>query len=364
MFFAGGALPLGRGIGYGGGGRFGGSFVRIAAYRVALRRTAFGLLCGTAFGLLSCAGSPPEPSPPEEAFPVTLHADNESCSSCHVSIYEAWLQSRHAQAWRSPLFRLTSENYTRQECLGCHAPGMITAAGVAQEPALRSELRDQGVDCIACHQDASSDDWVMHGPYGADSPAHGTILNEAFASSEVCASCHGHAEEFNQYHAWRESEYGAAGFTCQGCHMVPEEALLADTEPDYPLRWVGDHSFPGGHSPEVVEGAVSLELRMEEGVLLAVLENHAAHDFPGGAYRSAVLEAFADGEPVGQKEYRFALGNRLQSGVPAEERFAVPGGASEASVRLTYYRDGVGEDGSVVREAEGILVGEERLDIP
>ncbi|MDE0019906.1 MAG: multiheme c-type cytochrome [Candidatus Poribacteria bacterium] len=317
--------------------------------------------------LVSCGGGaagPGESAPPEEPAAATFHVDNENCASCHVSIYEEWLQSRHAQAWKSDLFKLTSDNYTKKECLPCHAPALILETGLANKPELRNEYRGQGVDCIACHQDPEADEWVMHGPYGADSPAHGTVQNAAFTTAEVCASCHGHDEEFNQYHSWKESEYGQSQFPCQACHMTPTERLLADTETDYPTRWVGDHSFPGAHNEDVAAAAASVEMERDGAELVVSVTNEAGHFFPGGAYRAAVLQATADGVELGQQTYAFELGSRIASGATVQARFPLPDGAAEAKARLTFYKSVVGDDGrSVVQEPNGILIQERQLEL-
>jgi len=281
---------------------------------------------------------------------VSFHGDNETCGSCHKDIYDAWLKSRHAQSWTSQTFRKLSENYSRAECLPCHAPDLVLRTGIGARPALRTDVRDAGVSCIVCHQDATAEEWTMHGPYEADSPGHVSVRNDSFQTAEICASCHGQEEEFDQYHSWQTSEYGQSAFPCQACHMTPVEKSLAETAPLPPVRWVGDHSFPGAHNDEVIRSAVRLEVLGDSSTATVRLTNEAGHFFPGGAYREAVL-AITDGRvPLHTVVFSFESGNRLASGAVWERTLSTPSdGNLEASVR---FRRTVGDDdGTVIAAA-------------
>lgn len=298
------------------------------------------------------------------AQPPSLHDDIETCASCHETIHAAWQMSRHAQSWTSETFRVASDNYRKEECLPCHAPDMIQKTGLANEPLLRDGYRSDGVTCIVCHQDAASDEWKMHGPYEADSPAHETVQNDSYLTPDVCASCHGHDAEFNQYHSWQDGTYGQQDFPCQACHMPQTEALLADTEVEKPLRWVGDHSFPGSHDDEYLKTAAKVKLKVEDGALVVEVQNQAGHFFPGGAFRTAVVDIIVDGVEVGRLEYSYENENQLESGETVTLRHELMEGAAEATARLTYYKYVVNEPGTGLVQSEvGFVIDESSLTL-
>ena len=315
--------------------------------------------------LLSSCGGPPQAvgllikAPAViEAVP-SFHSDNDSCEACHESIYAAWRTSRHAEAWRSETFRITSENYALSECLACHAPDLILRSGVGNKPALRADSREGGVTCIVCHQDATADEWKMHGPYEVDSPGHDSVANTDYVTSEVCASCHGHDAEFNQYHAWESGPYGQMGFACHGCHMPQSEALLAEEYPEFPRRSVGDHSFPGAHSDELVSTATKLTVTIDEAAISVSIENQAGHDFPGGAYRTAVLTVTSGEVSIGQARFSYEGGTRIPSGETATTRFVLPTTLPRgtAEITLRFHRIKASPDGqSVVFDEDGALI--------
>ncbi len=309
------------------------------------------LLVAVAFvAFLSC-GAPPRVSVgmQDAATSSAFHVDNEACRTCHKSIFRAWEKSRHAQAWRSPTFRIASENYTLTECLSCHAPDLILATGLGAEPSLRSQGRASGVTCIACHQDATARDWQMHGPYDADSPAHGTVRNEAFQTAHVCESCHGQLPEFDQFHSWQAGPYGQTEFPCQACHMTPRKALLAEDHPNKPKRWVGDHSFPGAYDADQVRAAVAVRLRRAGDELVVEAENQAGHFFPGGDYREAVLTVRLGDEVLDSVRFSLAAGMRIGSGDVWTRSYSydTTAGAAIASASLTFRRT-IGDPGMLV----------------
>ena len=330
-----------------------------------LRHMAVGLAVFATVFLAACGGGPgTEGATAEAPQPPSLHDDIETCGACHETIFAAWQESRHAQSWTSETFRVASDNYRKEQCLPCHAPDMIHRTGVSNQPVVRDGYRSDGVTCIVCHQDATSDEWKMHGPYAAESPAHETVEDEAYFTADVCASCHGHDAEFNQYHSWKEGSYGQAEFPCQACHMTQTEALLADTELDKPLRWVGDHSFPGSHDEEFLKNAATVKVKVEDGALVVEVENQAGHFFPGGAFRTAVVDIVVDGVEVGKLEYSYENENQLESGETVTLRHELTSGAKRASARLTYYRYVVNEAGTgLVQSEDGTVIDESGLTL-
>jgi len=285
--------------------------------------------------------------------PPSFHSDSETCGTCHKTIYNEWKNSRHAQSWTSETFRLASENYTKQECLPCHAPELLLKTGFDRQPDLRDEVRDLGVTCIVCHQDPTANEWTMHGPYAVDSPGHKSVENPAFATADTCAPCHGQKAEFDQYHPWKESSFGQSGFTCQVCHASPSERLLAETEPSKPLRWVADHRFIGAYDATVLRSAVTLSLQPEEGGFRVSMVNETGHAFPGGAYREATLTVTVGGNVLDRVVLSFESSRRLAAGETWSKTYPLPANASLETAKATlHFRRTLGDDpGLVIAEA-------------
>ncbi|MDA1191904.1 MAG: multiheme c-type cytochrome [Candidatus Poribacteria bacterium] len=327
---------------------------------------AFGVGLGV-LGAVGCGGAASPPSTPtaqETTAPktVSFHSDNETCNACHTTIYKDWLTSRHAQAWKSETFRIASDNYAKAECLTCHAPDLILRTGLAAQPTLRPDERNGGVTCIVCHQDATADEWVMHGPYDdAESPAHGIVANAEFQTANVCASCHGQTEQFDQFHSWRESSYGEAQFPCQVCHMPANKGFMADTDKTKPERWIASHAFPGAHNEEFVKAATAISGQREGDTLVVEVENQAGHLFPGGAYRTAILTVKVGETTLGKATYSYESGNRIASGARNRLEFSlanVPANG-EARAELRFYKIVASADGgSVVSEPDGVVISE------
>lgn len=67
------------------------------------------------------------------------------CRECHISEYDSWLQTKHAQAFQS----LRKDNRTTDpECVACHTTGYKLKGGFTSENAT-PQLRN--VQCEACH---------------------------------------------------------------------------------------------------------------------------------------------------------------------------------------------------------------------
>lgn len=303
-----------------------------------------GWFVGGVFLLIGCGKAPSTSVPIAEASPPSFHGDNGACSACHKKIYEEWRHSRHAQSWTSETFRVASENYTRTECLPCHAPDLILRTGLDRQPELRPDARDSGVTCIVCHQDPNAHEWTMHGPYAVDSPAHRSIENPAYSTAETCAPCHGQKEEFNQYHPWKESRFGEGGFTCQACHAAPSERVLAETSPSRPTRWVADHRFLGAYDDVVLRSAVTLTLSPEEGGFRLRMRNETGHAFPGGAFREATLLVSVDGKTLDTVLFSFESGRRLSPEEEWSKSYPQPEKSRGVVKAILWFRRTVGGD--------------------
>jgi nitrate/TMAO reductase-like tetraheme cytochrome c subunit len=76
------------------------------------------------------------------AAQVSPYVGAEACKECHAPYYEAWHGTKHANA----INRLSAEEKTGGQCIGCHATG--TTEQLAAEGANPSL---PGVQCEACH---------------------------------------------------------------------------------------------------------------------------------------------------------------------------------------------------------------------
>jgi hypothetical protein len=92
------------------------------------------------------------------------------CKNCHLSQYEDWTTSRHAQAMKT----LVDEDRVIPECLSCHSE-MYRSIGTAQIPANNVG----GVDCASCHYDAL--------PHGMERK---TVAQRTKVDTKQCLVCH------------------------------------------------------------------------------------------------------------------------------------------------------------------------------
>ncbi len=210
------------------------------------------------------------------------------CAGCHVEIAAEFFASEHAASFDDPAFVAATSQRTFTDCLGCHAPVSVYTPGI---PELRTQHREEGVTCIACHFDGD----VLAGPAPRSAlvdPHPVAAERPLYRSSELCAKCHeGTAVE------WR----GAAEpkRTCQECHMKAVtrkltqatdrfSAVLVSFEDPFEGR---SHSFQvdaiagiedafdariTGVSP-AANGASSVRVR---------IDNKTPHDVPTGDFGS------------------------------------------------------------------------------
>ena len=164
------------------------------------------------------------------------------------------------------------------ECIDCHAPQPIHITGVDKRVAPRRHARSDGVDCISCHlmEDgisvAATRTVDTAGIEGACRP----VATEQMGVSTVCAGCH------NQHETVDELLASGVDAECQTCHMPEVERTVGEG-----TKTGRSHVFPGAHSEEMHRTAVKLEVRLEDGKVLADVTNvGAAHKVPTDA-RSA-----------------------------------------------------------------------------
>jgi len=225
----------------------------------------------------------------------------KECGECHVRIYEEWQTSMHAKAYTNPYFQayLKKDDY-HYSCYYCHTQledqiefkivGFIDDD--PNRPILDLNenfdrgLRDEGVTCATCHVANG----MIYGPYGdADAP-HPVEFAPKFRTTAVCEKCHevpqskfmfyksnpcGTVDEYNN------GPYKAKGITCQKCHMPSQLKTL--TRSSKIFRQVGEHTFKGGHSKEMIKKALLIDVKkLGEKFELTVMNNGAGHAFPTG----------------------------------------------------------------------------------
>jgi hypothetical protein len=327
--------------------------------------------------------------------PVTSSAFTPStaCQSCHPDIYRFWSESLHARAATNATFELAHREYLASPwlregggpdlCLRCHLP--VT-------PRADASSAEQGIGCDYCHSisavnvqkgqpvAAVTPGDTKFGPVAdAQSPAHKVAFRKLFRESEVCASCHELVSPtgtpiLSTYSEWQKSPARASGQTCQTCHMPDVVGQLADAR----VRrrsdaTINSHRTPGGHSPELLRKAVTLEILglRRDGDTIAfdvqIANVGAGHDLPTGLpTRTIVLAAeVVDGAVVvghAERTYRrevldsqgklivhdsrvfvatarIGADSRLKAGARRTEHFVFPRAGSPAAhvrVRLTY----------------------------
>jgi hypothetical protein len=351
---------------------------------VAAARAAVAL--AVAVALAGCGRKAP-------AVTSTSFTASTECRACHADIYRFWAESLHARAATNSTFALAHREYRENPwmregggpdlCLRCHLP-------VA--PRADAESPEQGIGCDYCHSisevkvEKGQPKFVVTpgdtklGPVAdAQSPAHKVAFRSLFRESELCAGCHELVSPsgtpiLSTYSEWQKSPARASGKHCQTCHMPDVLGNLVDAR----LRrrsdaTINSHRTPGGHSPELLRRAVSIEIRnlRRDGDTISfdvdVANTGAGHDLPTGVptrtivlaaevvngaavvghaertYRREVLDS--QGRPIVHDSRVFVAtasvgsDNRLKAGARRTERFVFPHAGSPLAhvrVRLTY----------------------------
>jgi predicted CXXCH cytochrome family protein len=135
---------------------------------------------------------PANAAPAQEISPqITGYLGSETCKGCHLDIYNLWENTRHAQAFSSPIFqRDWSDLGSKTSCLSCHTTGFDPNSG---------KYAQEGVSCESCH-----------GPFQAGHPAAPMSVQP---NEDLCATCHKTTTD-----EWRASVHSQQGITCKDCH--------------------------------------------------------------------------------------------------------------------------------------------------
>lgn len=244
-----------------------------------------------------------------EPVPGTTGLSAEACGTCHTEIYLDWKGSVHAAAYVDPqLQEEMKKSENRWLCLGCHTPLMsqfeqlpvdLIDGDVEQpvwvaNPSFDASLRSEGVTCAGCHVR----DGVIIGPGLPDSaPPHPVRVDPRFRDpAAVCVECHQAMVSyegknflctFDTGNEWSGSSAAARGEGCVSCHMPVVERPAAVGGP---IRRVAQHGWPGSglmklpdQAPRVaIEPGLTLDTRVEDGVLVVQLGNRSGHHLPTG----------------------------------------------------------------------------------
>lgn len=278
------------------------------------------------------------------------------CQVCHREEAIEWAKARHAVAWTSESFALTTNNRTQKECLGCHAPDKVLVTGLGKEPKLRGEMVELGVDCVACHQDA---DGAQHGRMGRKTDAHPSVKNEKLGTVELCASCHAKLGTVDE---WKQTRWGNDPHSCVDCHMPKITRKIAITSAKE--EETRAHTFKGA-DPEMFKKGVKVDAFVDGDKLIVKLTSvEVGHNFPTGIDQVIAIvdvKVFEGGQEV-LKHQTLLADDRARGGSdtrlkPDETReIVVPlqGKKGEAVIRILhkYARDFPDEKAKVLFETK------------
>ncbi len=267
------------------------------------------------------------------------------CRNCHPAIWREWEKSRHAQAWKNPIYqKAASEIPDREEsCDPCHAPQPILITGIGKMPKLREADRDSGVSCMVCHVDSNGG---MHGPPASiDAVVHANITDEFHQTPiELCGTCHGQpgVPEYNQLASFKHSPAAKAGKHCATCHM-PAIKRLQSLRSNEPILG-GRHIWIASRSVDMLQSAADLKISLSENKAVIRISNKSGHALPGGGLRIVVLDVKIydnSGSVIGHEQRSISAksgeggdDNRIQPGVTRQFSYGFGNGAKiEAKLR-------------------------------
>ncbi|MBF0171034.1 MAG: hypothetical protein HQK87_08105 [Nitrospinae bacterium] len=246
----------------------------------------------------------------------------ETCQPCHGDIYRNWRQSLHALSFTNPVFAQAYQTaYTetageaKKQCLPCHAPtATVTGDFDARQPVTR-----EGITCDFCHSVTGVDLSHATRPFelapgkvkrsvlkDARAQGHEAAYSADFASSKLCAGCHGMTSRnglkiTDTYNEWKGSSFARAGKVCQSCHMAP---IPGKTANEGGRESIHNHSLSRNLS--TMKDAVSLEARIlsrtgeSVGVEVRVTNERAGHAIPTGAVARKLLLEVSTVDGAGQ----------------------------------------------------------------
>ncbi len=159
---------------------------------------------GAVLNLTQSAAAAPatqDDQPGSQTKPGT-YAGSSSCKECHKTLHDKWSETRHAQAFSSPIFQRDWSELSKQtSCLECHTTGFDPSTGAYTE---------EGVTCESCH-----------GPFQPNHPEQSMPITP---NAALCATCHKNTTD-----EWKASKHSEAGIQCESCHNPHSQTPLAPT---------------------------------------------------------------------------------------------------------------------------------------
>ena len=130
--------------------------------------------------------------------------EGQACGNCHEEFEMTWKNGPHGKAKEDPIFvNAWTEQGKPTACLACHVTGYDEATGTWLE---------DGVSCIACHNDEGGE--------------HPRTTMSVDVTGGTCGTCH--TDERFGKEQWEESTHYATGMDCTTCHD-PHNASLKVT---------------------------------------------------------------------------------------------------------------------------------------
>jgi hypothetical protein len=335
----------------------------------------------------------------------------KACGECHQKEHEEWKQSIHAGSATEPIYRKAFDAEPRNFCRSCHSPLLAqhpkrlkspaelpTDAPLSEHfakfednPQFDAALMEEGITCVTCHV---RDGMILTSNKKEMTTApHPLAYSAELGTSQFCGSCHEFAvvnshrrplettpkgfkppvptsEEKTprrstdpegpisawgnvpvRFHStlreWRTGSSARTEQSCQTCHMPTQNGRRS-------------HTFPGGHSFEMLQKAVTLSVRTERQeekltAFVTLKSDGVGHSFPSGdPTHQAELRVtlLADGQPTQTQRYEMRLD---KSGRSIVGQLVVAGEAMSATERQQFQKM------LALREmAAPLMAGEER----
>lgn len=128
------------------------------------------------------------------------YAGSSACANCHTDLHETWLNTRHKEAFSSPIFqRDWTAMGSQVSCLECHTTGYDRITG---------QYAEEGVTCEACH-----------GPFQTGHPMTQMPITP---NAELCSRCHKQTTD-----EWRASVHSEKSVQCEACHNPHTQTPMA-----------------------------------------------------------------------------------------------------------------------------------------
>ncbi|HSF81752.1 MAG TPA: cytochrome c3 family protein [Anaerolineales bacterium] len=157
------------------------------------------MIAGAAVSLTHPVQAAPGVAPAEQTESGS-YAGSSACANCHANLHETWLNTRHKEAFSSPIFqRDWTAMGSQVSCLECHTTGYDRITG---------QYAEEGVTCEACH-----------GPFQTGHPMTQMPITP---NAELCSRCHKQTTD-----EWRASVHSENSVQCEACHNPHTQTPMA-----------------------------------------------------------------------------------------------------------------------------------------